>query len=73
MGEVIELNTITTLDIPAERVLNSALKKDLESAVVLGYDKEGHFYFASSIANGPDVLWLMEKLKLELLTIEVDR
>jgi len=71
MGEVIELNTITYLDIPAERVLNSALKKDLESAVVLGYDKEGNFYFASSIANGPDVLWLMEKLKLELLTVEI--
>ncbi len=50
---------VTMLDIPAERILDGALKANLQSCVVLGYDSEGEFYFASSIADGGTVLWLM--------------
>ena len=67
MGDVIPLPVITTLDIPVSRVLKSAKKAKLEHAVVIGYEPEGEFYFASSIANGPDVLWLLEKAKRALM------
>lgn len=70
MGEVVELGCITSLDIPAERVLNAAVKKDLQSVVILGYDQEGQEYFSSSIADGGSVLWLMERLKKQLLEVE---
>ena len=70
MGEVINLEQITRLDIPPERVIDNAPVEELESAVLLGWKKDGEFYFVSSIANGPDVLWLMELAKKKLLEIE---
>lgn len=68
MAKIITLNNITRLDIPPERVL-SALP-NLESAIVIGYDKDGDEYFASSIANGGTVLWLLERCKKRLLEID---
>ncbi len=61
------LPVITSLDIPAERVLNSALAKELDRVVVMGYDKDGAEYFASSMADGADVVWLAERIKKKLL------
>lgn len=67
MGDVVLLNVVTRLDIPVQRVLESALKEDLEEVVVIGYDKEGEFYFASNKADRSSVLWLLEQAKKELL------
>ena len=66
MGDVVNLNMVTRLDQPPDRILEAALG-ELESVVVIGYDKDGGEYFASSIADGGTVLWLMERLKRELL------
>jgi hypothetical protein len=57
----------TTLDIPAERVLTEADKAKLTDVVIMGYTPDGEMYFASSLANGGDVLWLMEQAKKVLL------
>ncbi len=70
-NNVINLKTITTLDLPPDRVLTEAVGK-LDSALVLGYDKEGFFYFGSSKANGGDVLWLLEVAKKLLLEAAED-
>ena len=51
MGKVIPLNCITTLDLPVDRVLEAA-KDKLEGVVLIGYDKEGEFYAASTYADG---------------------
>lgn len=64
---VLILPVITTHDVPAERVLNGALKADLDRVVVMGYDQDGNEYFASSMADGADVVWLAERLKKKLL------
>ena len=66
MGEVIQLGGVTRLDIPADRVLEGAMGK-LKSVVVIGYDEAGEEYFASSIADGGEVLWLLERCKQELM------
>lgn len=66
-ADVVELNCVTRLDIPSEKVLTSALAKDLDASVVLGWDKSGEFYFASSYAAGPEVLWLLELAKAQLI------
>jgi len=68
MGEVVVLNNITSLDIPADRVLEQAIDK-LEKVVIMGYTKDGEEYFASSVADGGTVLWLMEKTKKALLGV----
>ncbi len=67
MGDVVVLDIPTRLDVPAERVLNAALKADLKSIIIAGYDSDGGEYFASSLADGGDALWLMERFKMALL------
>ena len=68
MGDVIELGCITRLDLPPDKVLEKAIGQ-LDSVVIMGYDKEGEQVFASSIADGGQVLWLLEQCKLELLKV----
>lgn len=69
MGNVIPLGGVTRLDLPVDRVLEGA-KGKLDGIVILGWDKEGYRYFASSYADGGEVLWLLEQCKLELLKVE---
>ena len=69
MGTITNLNCITRLDLPVERILNGIDANELDSIVVLGWDKEGQFYFASSLADGAEVNWLLDKGKQKLLSI----
>lgn len=69
MGDVVILPVETTLDIPADRVLTGAMSANLTGAVVIGWDERGDFYFASSLADGGNVLWLMEQAKIRLLEV----
>jgi hypothetical protein len=70
MAKVVFLNCVSRLDLPADRVLEQAIG-NLDKVVLIGYDKEGAEYFASSIADGGTVLWLMEKMKKALLEVSV--
>lgn len=69
MGKVIPLNNITRLDLPPDRVLEG-LKGMMESLVILGYDKQGEMVFSSTLADGGEVLWLLEVCKKKLLDLE---
>ena len=71
MAKVIPLNNVTYLDIAPDRILENT-KGKLESVVILGYDKEEEEYFASSIADGADVLWLLRRCEKQLLETEED-
>jgi len=42
----------------------------LKEVVVVGYEADGSFYFASTRANRPDVLWLLKQAEQRLLAIE---
>jgi len=66
LSNVVTLGCVTYLDLPADRILEGAAGK-LESVVLCGWDKDGEPYFASSLAGGGDVLWLLEKCKARLL------
>ena len=69
MGNVVPIGCITRLDLPADQILDAANGK-LDSVVVMGYDKDGNEYFASSIADGGSALWLMERCRQRLLNVE---
>lgn len=71
MSNVVNLPVITRLDLPADRILEKAKEADLEGVVLLGYHKDGSEYFASSYADGATALWLMERLKKQLLEVTV--
>lgn len=72
MNNVIPFNGITKLDLDPDMVLENN-KGKLDGVVILGYDKNGEEHFASTYADGGDVLWLMERMKMRLLTIEVEQ
>jgi hypothetical protein len=59
----------TRLDIDPDKVLTGAVGK-LSEVVIVGYESDGSFYFASTRANGPDVLWLLKQAEQRLLAIE---
>lgn len=66
---VVELECVTTLDLPSERVLRRAAEAGLKSVIVIGEREDGSEYFCSSLADGGDVLWRMERAKLRLLRV----
>lgn len=67
-AEVLIFNGITRLDLPADRIIEGALGK-LRDVVIIGYDKDGEEYFASSVADGGTTLWLLERCKKKLLAV----
>lgn len=69
MGEVKPFTGLTRLNLLCERVLEAAKQSNLTSCIVLGYDKDGDTYMASSIADGGEVIWLMEKCKFRLMQL----
>ena len=66
---VVEFTGVTVLDIPAEKVLTSAIREGLESVVVIGYGANGEEYFASSMVDA-DALFLVERYKRFLVSDE---
>ena len=65
---VLPFGGITRLDIDPDRVLTSAVG-NLECVVIVGLGKDGEEYFASSMADGADALWYLERCKKKLLEI----
>jgi hypothetical protein len=63
---VVDFNGITKLDLNPDRVL-AAAAGTLKSVVIVGEKEDGEEYFASSVAEGPLTLWMLERAKLKLL------
>lgn len=67
-AKVIPLGCVTKLDLPVDRVLEEA-KGLLDYVVLMGFDKDGELYFASTTPDGGEVLWLLEKCKIALMKV----
>lgn len=72
MGNVIPWNGITRLDTDPAGVIASAAQADLTGVIILGFDSEGAEYFASSYADGGEVVWHLERAKFKLMQIAQD-
>lgn len=68
MGKILQFRGITKLNLDPDMVLENN-KGKLEGLVILGYDKDGAEYFASTYADGGDVLWLLERCKKMVLEV----
>lgn len=51
---------ITKLDLDPDRLLNKAIGR-LDQVIIVGFDKEGNEYIASSQADGGETLWLLQR------------
>lgn len=65
-AEIYTLSCVTALDLPPDRILEAAIGQ-LDGVMVIGFDKEGQLYAASSYADGGTALWLLEQTKLRVL------
>lgn len=68
MSNVVRFTGITNLDLDPNLVLQEAID-ELDGVVILGYDKDGDEYFASSIADGGEVNWILDRAKAKLINI----
>ena len=59
---------VTCPDIPVDRVLQAAIG-ELKEVVIIGTHKDGSEYFASSVADGPNVNWMLDRAKKALIEI----
>lgn len=58
---VVELNCITRLDLPAEKVLQKAIDLGLDQVVIVGFTADGDEYFASSVADGGTAMYHLQR------------
>lgn len=65
--KVLPFTGATKLDIPPERVLKGALDGNLESVVVIGFEKDDRLYFASSYGRIELTNWLLDLAKADLV------
>lgn len=72
MSDVVRFPGVSRIDTPVESVMKVAADRGLSDVVVVGWDAEGEFYFASSYAAGPEVLWLLALAQKRLLEVEVE-
>ena len=59
----------TVLPIPVDRICDAAKAADLSICIIVGVQKNGDFYFASSDADLGQVLWQLERAKKALFEI----
>ncbi len=69
MGEVIDLQIATRCDIEPAKVLEKASEAELAEVVVIGFRKDGRWYFASSLADAGDVMFHLNRANHKLNTI----
>lgn len=66
--KIASINGITRFDIDADNALFDLIG-GLKSFVLCGYNHQGDEVFQSTVADGADALWIMERCKLKLLNI----
>lgn len=71
MAEIVDFDGITTLSLDPDRLLQKAIGQ-LDRVIIIGIDKEGAEYFASSEADGGTAVWDLERAKLKLLRLADD-
>jgi len=71
VAEIVDFDGITTLSLDPDRLLQKAIGQ-LDRVIIIGIDKEGAEYFASSEADGGTAVWDLERAKLKLLRLADD-
>ena len=65
-NNIVRFTGLTKLDLDPDTILTNAVG-ELKEVLILGTDKEGHQYFASSSGDAKTMLWHLETAKFMLL------
>lgn len=68
LGNVVHAPVVTRHASAPDDVLRQAIG-ELESVVVVGHTKDGHEFYASNVADGPNALWLLQRGSFRLLGV----
>lgn len=68
MSNVVSFRGVTKLDLDPDTVLENT-KGQLKQFVIIGYDQDDEFFFSSTMADGGDVVWMLELAKIKLFKI----
>jgi hypothetical protein len=69
MGKIIKFTGLTYCDLDPKDVLDG-VKDDAEAVVVIGEDKDGEFFIASSVSDVGSIILLLETAKFKILNDE---
>lgn len=67
VDSVVRLPVFTKLDLDAAAVISAAMQHGLRDVVLYGIDLDGREYYATNIAHNGSVLWMVERMKRELM------
>lgn len=67
---VIPWNGVTKLDTDPQQIIRQAALSNLAGVVIIGFTADGEEYFASSYADGGNVIWHLERAKFKLLSLD---
>jgi len=70
VGDVVRGPFITTNNTSPDSALEGAAEYGLERVVIVGFDHDGEFFFASSQGDSAEVLYFLERAKHELFKME---
>lgn len=59
------VNLESVMDSDPDEVIKNSLGR-LDTVMIVGYDKDGEYFFASSSADGGICMWLLEQAKRSL-------
>lgn len=68
LGNVVHAPIISRVDCSADDTVRKALG-ELDSVVIVGYDRKGNEYYASNVADGANALWHLQRGVHNLMTI----
>jgi hypothetical protein len=69
MADVISFPGVTKLDLDPERVLRKAMEAGVTEVVIVGFDKGGNDYFASSVADAGNVIYHLRRAEHRLMRL----
>lgn len=68
MSNVKIFTGVTPLPFDADVILDSA-KGKLKSVIIIGECEDGEEFFSSSISDGPETIWALERAKYKLMKL----
>ena len=66
MGDVVDFTGMTKLPIDPDKVLSAAIG-ELDSVVIIGWDKDDDLWFSISHSEKEGILYLLESAKKNLM------
>lgn len=68
---VVQFPGATTVDLSAGAVLKMAMEEKLDMVVVMGWDKDGNEYLASTTSDARTIIFLADRVKWKM-NVQID-